>query len=88
MITDEDASDDAAEGGGGTPPRGRTRLRLDTLDRVRRELTRIYRQARDGDRDVSDASKLGHLLVAIGRLIEGSDIEKRLAALEQARQQR
>jgi hypothetical protein len=81
---DEDANDDAPEGGGAIPPPGRrVRLRLDSLARVRFELTRIYRQARDGERDVSDASKLAHILVAIGRILEGSDLEKRIGLLEQ-----
>jgi hypothetical protein len=85
---DEDANGDAVEGGGGIPPAGRpSRLRLDSLTRVRFELTRIYREARDGKRDVSDASKLAHILVAIGRILEGSDLEKRIAALEQAKEQ-
>jgi hypothetical protein len=49
---------------------------------------RVYRQARDKERDAGDASKLAHILVAIGRILEGSDLEKRIAALEQARQDR
>jgi hypothetical protein len=87
---DEDANGNAAEGGGGIPPAGRPpRLRLDSLARVRFELVRIYREARDGKRDVSDASKLAHILALIGRILEGSDLEKRIAVLEQqARQER
>ena len=85
---DEDANGDAAEGGGAIPPPGRrVRLRLDSLSRVRFELTRIYRQARDGERDVSDASKLAHILALIGRILEGSDLEKRIATLEAAARQ-
>jgi hypothetical protein len=50
---------------------------------------RIYREARDGKRDVGDASKLAHILALIGRILEGSDLEKRIAALEQqVRQER
>jgi hypothetical protein len=78
------ANDDADEGG--DPPR--RRLRLDSLDRVRRELVKIYRQGRDGERDVSDASKLANILTMIARILEGSDLEKRIAALEQAKEQR
>jgi hypothetical protein len=70
--------DDSAD-----PPR--RRLRLDSLDRVRRELVKIYRQGRDGDRDVSDASKLANILTMIARILEGSDLEKRITALEQQR---
>ena len=58
------------------------RPRLDNMQRVRRELTRIYLEARDGERDVSDASKLGNMLSLLGRLIEGGDLERRLEALE------
>ena len=61
----------------------RQRTRLDSMQRVRRELTRIYLDARDGERDVSDASKLGNLLALLGQsLIEGGDLERRLEALE------
>jgi hypothetical protein len=49
---------------------------------------KIYRQGRDGERDVSDASKLANILTMIARILEGSDLEKRIAALEQAKEQR
>ena len=69
---------------GVSPPAGRPpRLRLDSLARVRFELVRIYREARDGKRDVGDASKLAHILALIARILEGSDLEKRIALLEQ-----
>jgi len=80
-----EANDDADDGGEGIPPRGRCRLRLDTLDRVRREMAKLYRGAAyDGTRRVDDASRLGHLLTMIARILEASDLEKRLAALEAA----
>jgi hypothetical protein len=86
---DENGNGDAGEGGGAIPPPGRPpRLRLDSLHRVRFELVRVYRSARDGERDVGDASKLAHILVAIARILEGSDLEKRITALEQAKDQR
>jgi hypothetical protein len=85
---DEDLNGDAAEGGGGIPPRGRSRLRLDSLDRVRREMAKLYRTAAyDRTRDVNDASKLAHILTMIARILEGSDLEKRIAALEAAARQ-
>jgi len=46
---------------------------------------KIYRQGRDGDRDVGDASKLANILTMIARILEGSDLEKRITALEQQR---
>jgi hypothetical protein len=84
---DEIPNGDADETG--DPPRhGRPRLRLDSLDRVRRELTKIYRQGRDGERDVGDSSKLANILALIARILEGTELEKRVAALEAAKEQR
>jgi hypothetical protein len=89
MINDDDEDlNGDAEGGGGIPPRGRSRLRLDSLDRVRREMAKLYRAAAyDRTRDVNDASKLAHILTMIARILEGSDLEKRIAALEAAARQ-
>ena len=61
------------------PPR---RARLDTMARVRRELARVYREARAGRLDVADASKLANILQVMGRMIETSEVEARLDALE------
>jgi hypothetical protein len=69
----------AATGWAATPP---PRLPLDTMLRVRRELARVYREARAGKLDVADASKLANILQIMGRMIESSDFEARLAALE------
>jgi hypothetical protein len=60
------------------------RARLDSLQRVRLEMVAIYRAARDGERDVGDASKLMNMLALIGRIIEGGELEQRLEALEKA----
>ena len=68
-----------------TPARARMRERLDTLPRIRREMTRLYIDGRDGRRDVGDVSKLANVLGLIGRAIEGGEIEARLEALESAR---
>lgn len=61
----------------------RSRLRLDTMDRVRRELVRLYREGRDGARDTQDVSRLANVLSIVGRMIEGGELERRLEALEQ-----
>jgi hypothetical protein len=58
------------------------RLRLDSVNRVRRELTRLYLQGREGHRDVAEVSRLANVLALIGRLLEGSELERRLEALE------
>ena len=64
------------------PPRLRCRLR--TIDDVRAELARLYREAKAGRREVGDASRLGNLLFILGRMIESSEIEARLQKLENA----
>ena len=62
------------------PPR--LRLKLKTLDDVVAELARLYRAARAGSIETSDASRLANMLAILGRLIEGGDLEARLATLE------
>lgn len=59
--------------------------RLDTPEGVRRELSRLYRSARvTAGRDLTpgDASKLGHLLGALWRSMELSELERRISELE------
>jgi hypothetical protein len=55
------------------------------MDRVRRELARIYVAARDSELDTQDFSRLTNGLSILGRLIEGGDLERRLEALEAGR---
>ena len=47
-------------------------------------MARVYRQARGGLLESGEASKLVFVLAAIGKLIEASDLEERLEALENA----
>ena len=75
---DESAFADSELGEGPPPPR----VRLDTMARVRRELARVYREARAGTLEVADASKLANILQIMGRMIEASEVEARLDALE------
>lgn len=65
-----------------TEPPPHLRLRLKTLDDVRVDLSRLYWAAKAGQIETSDASRLANLLAIPGRLIEGGDIEARLATLE------
>ena len=58
--------------------------RLDSLVRVRRELARLYGEARRGQIDALEASRLGNILAVMGRLIEGGELELRVAELEAA----
>mgnify|MGYP000947039569 FL=1 len=63
------------------PPR--MRLKLKTIDDVKMEMARLYREGKAGLRDVADVSRLANVLALLGRLIEGSDLEKRIAAIEE-----
>lgn len=56
--------------------------RLDTADRVRRELARVYKDARCRRIEAGDASKLASVLGLIVRIVETSDFERRIDALE------
>ncbi len=62
----------------------RLRTRLLTIGDVKKELARLYREARAGQVDSQAASRLANMLSILGRLIEGSDLERRLEELEKA----
>lgn len=49
----------------------RPRQRLDSLDRVRREAVRLYREGRDGTRPAGDVHHLTASLAIIGGMLEG-----------------
>ena len=61
-----------------TPPR----TALTKLEHVRDELARVYRHARMGKVETSEATRLTYMLVALSKIIESSDIEARLDLLE------
>ncbi len=56
--------------------------RLDTVGGVVTELGRIYRQARKGELDVGDGTRLAMILREIRCALEVSDFEARLLAVE------
>lgn len=65
------------------PQKGkRYRCKLDTLLDVRREMAKVYRESRSELIDPAAATKLVWMLQAVGKVIEGSDLEKRIEALE------
>ena len=65
------------------PPKvARYRAKLDTLQDVKREMSRVYRESRTGLVDVQDGTKLVWMLQAVAKVIEGSDLEKRIEILE------
>jgi hypothetical protein len=56
--------------------------RLDSLLAVRRELARVYRDARRGQVPTQDAARLAFILATIGKLIEGSELAQKIEKLE------
>ena len=60
----------------------RYRAKLDSISDVKREMAKCYREARSGLLDVQDATKLTWCLQAVAKVIEGSDLEKRIEILE------
>jgi hypothetical protein len=63
-------------------PPGARGPRLDTLPRCRRELAKLYHEARSGRLAPQDATRLASIVAMIARLIDGADLEDRLARLE------
>jgi len=55
---------------------------LDSVSDIRREAARIYRKALEGEVKIDDMSRLINALSVIGRMVEGSDLESRIEALE------
>lgn len=71
------------QGKGITPrPSSRSRLRLGTVRECRRELAKVYAEARNGDIEMSDATRLAYLLTSLANMIRDSEMEDRIAALE------
>ena len=63
------------------------RLELSTIDSVRREMARLYREAKAGNIPTADASRLAFILGQVGKLIEIGTLEARLNALENEHEQ-
>lgn len=57
-------------------------IKLVTIEDCRREMARVYRDARTNRIDSQDGSRFVYMLSQIGKLIELSDIEKRIEVLE------
>jgi len=62
------------------PPSRRICLR--DVDAVRREMGRVYRDARRGAIESTEAAKLTYILAELRKTFEVSVLERRLAALE------
>lgn len=57
---------------------------LATLDDVKVELARLYRQTKAGRVASSDASRLAFILNSLGRVIVDAELEQRIQQLEQS----
>ena len=80
-MRDEDET--RANAGDPAAPPARLRLPLKTMDDVKAELARLYRDGKAGKRDIADVSKLANVLSILGRLIEGAELADRIATLEE-----
>ena len=58
------------------------RINLATAEDIRREMGRVYREARSGKLPTSEATKLTYILTQILRATEIYLMEQRLSALE------
>ena len=58
------------------------RLDLKSIDDIRLEMARVYRDMKSGKIAPADGTKLAYVLSQIGKLIELHEIERRIAALE------
>ena len=64
------------------PAPQRRKAQLDRLEGVRREMSRVYRDMESGKRDSQDGSRLVYVLTQIARVLELTEIERRLTAVE------
>ena len=58
--------------------------KLDTLGAVRAEAARLYRRGVRGELPAADAGRLATVLALTAKLIEGGDLETRMARIEAA----
>jgi hypothetical protein len=68
------------------PQKGkRYRCQLDTMSDVKREMAKVYRECRSEILDAQTGTKLTWMLQGIAKVIETSDLEKRIEALENSK---
>ncbi len=60
------------------------RVDLNTVDRCRREMSRVYREVREGLIESTEGAKQVYILAATAKLIVDAALEARLRALERA----
>jgi len=65
------------------PKKGqRYRCKLDTMQDVKAEMAKVYRESRSEIIDPVTGTKLIWMLQTVAKVIEGSDLEKRIELLE------
>jgi hypothetical protein len=57
-------------------------LKLASIDDCRREMARVYREAKTASIDMADASRLVYMLTSIAKMIELGHLEQRITELE------
>lgn len=67
---------------GQSKPTPTPRVNLRTLEGVRVEMGRVYRQMKAGQIEGADGTKRAYVLSLIGKLIEVSELQARIEALE------
>lgn len=58
------------------------RVRLNNIREVRREMAKVYSEARSGMLRKDDATRLVYILTQLSNLIRDSELEERVVALE------
>lgn len=64
------------------PSPRRRKAQLTNFEGVRDEMARVYREMESGKRDSQDGSRLVYVLTQIAKVLEFTEIERRLTALE------
>lgn len=64
------------------------KIDLKSIDDVRLEMARVYREMRSNAIESHQGTRLVYVLAAIGKLIELHDIEKRIELLEAAEKEK
>lgn len=72
---------------GHPPPAKERRIRLTTIGEIRKEMAKVYREARNGQIDTVQAGRFTYMLREIAVLIRDHQIEARLEALEKGREE-
>lgn len=64
------------------PPEPQKRVRLASVIDCRLEMTKLYREARNGKLKIEDCSRLVNVVALISRSFVDTDLAERIAALE------